>query len=198
MSHTISAYDAQAGALAESYKSLSAEAIHAPLLEFTPRDRDLLALDIGAGSSPDAAGMAQRRRPDPRSRWPDARLPERSSVHRTGLAFHLILLGAVWMHVPPPAQACAFGKLAAPLKPGGIIVMSLREGSSEPDRPMWAAPPDEVEELARTRGLDVVRSVTKADKPGRGDVRWTSMSLRLTKPRHRPRPENRQAAVADE
>ena len=198
MTDTVTAYDAQAGALAERYESVSAAAVHAALLEFMLRGRDQLALDVGAGSGRDAAWLAslgyevvaaepaagmrleaQRRHPDPRIRWLDDRLPDLNGVHQLGLAFDLILLSAVWMHVPPPARARAFRKLATLLKPGGILLMSLREGPSDPGRPMWPAPPGEVEAFARTHGLAVLRSVTNADQLGRADVRWIGMCLRL-------------------
>jgi hypothetical protein len=44
---------------------------------------------------------AQRRHPDPRIRWFEDRLPDLTSINRLGLAFDLIMLSAVWMHVPP-------------------------------------------------------------------------------------------------
>lgn len=198
MTDTVNAYDAQAGALAERYESVSAEAVHAAVLEFVPRGRDLLALDVGAGSGRDAAWLAslgyevvaaepaanmrvegQRRHPDPHIRWFDDRLPDLNGIHQLGLAFDLILLSGVWMHVPPPRATRAFRKFTTLLKPGGILLMSLREGPSEPDRPMWPAPPGEIEGFARTHGLAVLRSVTNADQLGRSDVRWTSMCLRL-------------------
>jgi SAM-dependent methyltransferase len=198
MTNTVGVYDTQAGALAECYESVSAEAVHAAVLEFISRGREQLALDVGAGSGRDAAWLAslgyevvaaepaagmrleaQRRHPNPRIRWLDDRLPDLDGVHQLGLAFDLILLSAVWMHVPPPARARAFRKLATLLKPGGILLMSLRDGPSEPDRPMWSAPPGEVEGFARTHGFAVLRSVTTADQLGRADVRWTGMCLRL-------------------
>ena len=58
MSDTITAYDVEANALAVRYESVSAEVVHAALLEFIPRGRDLLALDVGAGSGRDAAWLA--------------------------------------------------------------------------------------------------------------------------------------------
>ena len=53
--------------------------------------------------------------------------------------------------VPPTDRTRAFRKLATLLKPGGIILMSLREGPSEPDRPMWPTAPGEVEAFARAQ-----------------------------------------------
>jgi HNH endonuclease len=83
------------------------------------------------------------------------------------------------LHVPPAARARAFRKLAILLKPGGVILLTLRKGLSEMDRPMWATPPGEVEAFARIHGLAVLCSVTTADQLGRAHVCWTSMCLRL-------------------
>lgn len=198
MTDTISFYDARAQVLAEKYEGVSAEAVHAALADFIPREAGLLALDVGAGSGRDAAWLAtigydvvsaepaaamraegQRRHPDPRIRWFDDRLPDLTEVHRLGLAFDVILMCAVWMHVRPTARERAFRKLATLLKPGGILLMSLREGPSEHDRPTWPTPTGEVESLARSNGLAVLRSVATADQLGRADVRWTCMCLRL-------------------
>ena len=57
------------------------------------------------------------------------------------------------------------------------MLMSLRDGPCDPDRPMWATPPGEVEAFARAHGLAVLRSVNTPDH--RPDVHWTSMCLRL-------------------
>jgi len=198
MTDTISVYDLQSADLAARYESVPAEAVHASLADYIPRGSGLLSLDVGAGSGRDAAwlssfghdvvavepaaGMraeAQRRHPDPRIRWLDDRLPDLNVVHELGLAYDLILLSAVWMHIPPPARARAFRKLATLLKPGGVVLMSLREGPSEPSRAMWPAPAGEVEAFARSHGLAVLRSVTSDDRLGRPDVRWTAMCLRL-------------------
>ncbi len=198
MNDTVAAYDAHAGLLADRYERLQAEAVHAELLPFIARGTALMALDVGAGSGRDAAwlvslgyevvaaepaaGMraeAQQRHPEAGIRWIDDRLPDLAAVHRLGLSFDLILLSAVWMHVPPTVRTRAFRKIATLLKPGGVLMMSLREGPPEPDRPMWPAPPGEVEGLARSHGLTVLRSVATSDQLGRNEVRWTSMCLRL-------------------
>ncbi len=50
MSDTVKAYDLQAAAFAARYESVPADAVHGPLLEFIPQGRDLIALDVGAGS----------------------------------------------------------------------------------------------------------------------------------------------------
>ncbi len=119
---------------------------------------------MGAGSGRDAAWLVslgydvvaaepahgmrregQRRHADPRLRWIDDRLPELGAVHRLGLAFDLILLSGVWMHVRPPDRPRAFRKLATLLKPGGMLLMTVRNAGGEPDRPMWETSAGEIE-----------------------------------------------------
>jgi SAM-dependent methyltransferase len=195
---TVRPYDSDAPAFAARYEAVRSEDVHAGLLQYIPAGHDLIALDVGAGSGRDAAWLAtlgyevvaaepaagmrteaQRRHPDPRIRWVDDRLPDLSSVHALGLSFDLVLLSGVWMHLPPPTRARAFRKLVTLLRPGGVLVMSLRDGPAEADRPMWPAPPGEVEALARTHGLSVLRVVRAEDRLGRPEVRWTGMCLRL-------------------
>jgi len=129
-----------------------------------------------------AAGMrreGQARHPDDRIRWLDDRLPDLTATHRVGLSFDLALVSAVWMHVAPSDRQRAFRKLVTLLKPGGLLLISLRHGPSEPDRPMWPTSAGEIEALARSHGVAVIRSTARPDRQGRLDVSWTAMCLRL-------------------
>jgi SAM-dependent methyltransferase len=136
-----------------------------------------LALDIGAGSGRDAAwligrgyevvavepadGMireGQKLHAGRAIRWLNDRLPGLIETHRLGLAFDLILMSAVWMHLPPGQdRERAFRKIVTLLKPGGVLLMTLRHGPEEPGRPMYPTSPGEIERLARAHGLVVVR-----------------------------------------
>jgi hypothetical protein len=109
----------------------------------------------------------------------DDRLPDLSEVHRLGLAFDLVLLSGVWMHLPPPLRQRAFRKLATLLKPGGLMVLTLREGAFEDGRPSWPVSMSEIESLARDHGLAVIKSEASPDELGRSAVTWRSMCLRL-------------------
>ncbi len=192
----IAFYDRNAGDLAARYAALSADAIWAPLIDLMPDGAKRLALDVGAGGGRDAAWLASRgfdvvaaepaegmrregvaRHPD--LRWIDDRLPDLATIHKIGLAFDLVLLGAVWMHVPPRERPRAFRKLVTLLRPGGQLLITLRSGPAEEERAMYPAPLGEIEALARDYGLAVVRAATSADIAGRVDVRWTSVCLRL-------------------
>jgi SAM-dependent methyltransferase len=193
----VATYDMRAAALAERYETVSAAEVHAPLADLVSRGPGL-ALDVGAGSGRDAAWLASlghdvvavepaagmrregaARHPDARVRWLDDRLPELSATHRLGLAFDVVLASAVWMHLPPGSRQRGFRKLVILLKPGGVLLLTLRHGPDEPDRPMWPTSAGEIEALARSHGLAIIRSTSAPDRLGRPDVSWTAMCLRL-------------------
>ena len=191
---TISAYDRDAAALSALYEQVSSDALLGPHTDLLEGAVGRLALDVGAGSGRDgaylsgrgyevvavepAAGMrAAGARLHPELRWVDDRLPDLSAVHRLGLSFDLILLSAVWMHVSPGDRPRAFRKLATLLKPGGLMILTLRHGPSPPDRPMHAVSPGEIEHLARDHGLVVARAIERPDQQGREAVTWTHVCL---------------------
>jgi hypothetical protein len=116
---------------------------------------------------------------DDEVRWVDDRLPSLDGVHRLGLGFDLIVLSAVWQHVAPGDRARAFRKLSTLLKPGGVLAITLRSGPSPPDRPMHETSTAEVEALARSLGLEILKVDTAPDLQGRSDVTWSSMAMRM-------------------
>lgn len=195
----IATYDAQAAELAERYDHEALLAAYRPLDDLLdPRSADALALDIGAGSGRDAAwlvakgyevvavepsaGMRSegaRRHADDKIRWLDDRLPALLRVHELGLAFDLILLSAVWQHIAPNDRERAFRKMTALLKPGGLLLMTLRQGPAPQNRPMHPVTLAEVEALARAFGLEVFKVADQHDELSRAEVRWISVLLRM-------------------
>ena len=190
-------YDAQAAVFAEQYERASSDAIHAPFADLITAGPGL-ALDVGAGSGRDAAWLAGQgyevvaaepaagmrsegaaRHPASNIRWIDDRLPDLSTIHRLGLAFDVILISAVWMHIIPAQRARAYRKLVTLLKPGGSLLMTLRHGPGDPERLMWPTSVGEIEALARDHGMTVLRASRADDQLGRLDVTWTSIGLRL-------------------
>lgn len=198
MADPIAGYHADASRLAERYESVASQMVHGVIADLVVRGEQRLALDVGAGSGRDAAWLAslgyevvavepaaglrqeaKQRHPEATIRWLDDRLPELGVVHRLGLAFDLILLSGVWMHIRPTERARAFRKLVTLLKPGGLLLLSIRNASQDPNRPMWETSAGEIESLARDHGLAVVRIAAGADLLGREDVHWTTIVLRL-------------------
>ncbi len=186
---------AEFGAAFEAYGFVD---IHRGALPFLPVSPGLL-LDVGAGSGRDAAWFAdagwdvvavepaaflredaRARHTSPRIRWIDDSLPALAAVHRLGLAFDVVWLSGVWMHVPPADRARAMRKLATLVRPGGRLVVTLRHGPSPEDLPMWPVSVHEVERLALELGL-ALRVATERDEDPRGQagVTWRTVILDL-------------------
>lgn len=115
-----------------------------------------MVLNVGAGSGRDAAwfagqghevvaiepsgelrSQAQQLHPDPAIHWLDDRLPALEGVYALDYGFDVILLIAVWMHVPETHRDRAFRKLTEPLKPSGLLVFTLRSEPVDDGRTMY-------------------------------------------------------------
>jgi SAM-dependent methyltransferase len=196
MPNAIDWYNERASELSQRYEALAAEKIHAWLVPSLPTS-PALVLDIGAGSGRDAAwlvsrglevvaiepsaGMlleAQRLHPLPSIRWLSDSLPSLEKVLRLGLSFDLILLSAVWMHVPVGDRSRAFRKLITLVKPGGCIAVTLRQ-PIHADRGMYNVSQSEIEQLARAHGAFVEVSDHGKDELSRDSVSWTQLLVRL-------------------
>ena len=190
-------YEQHAPRLVEQYESLSFHDVHADLLDLLP-PAGATVLDVGAGSGRDAAWFAangydvvavepshamlahaRRRHPSSRIHWLSDSLPDLANVRRLGLNFDLILLSAVWMHIPPTARQRALRKLATLLEPKGRIAISLRLGPADSERAMHEVSLPELTGLAQQFGLRIVRTTDSQDKLGRPEVSWTNVVLGL-------------------
>ena len=89
------------------------------------------------------------------------------------------MLSAVWMHLAPADRPRALCKLVTLLKPGGLLVMTLRHGPAEPERGMHPVTLAELEGLARDHGLSLMRTEEGSDAQGRAGITWTHVALRL-------------------
>ena len=197
MSSAIAWYQQHASDVVARYESIAFEQVHAWLAERLPR-APALVLDVGAGSGRDAAWFAargdevvavepsaamretaMRLHPSPRIRWIDDRLPGLDACHRLGTGFDVILVSAVWMHVPPADRERAFRKLVTLLRPGGLLALSLRQGPDEHDRGMFDVSVQEIDRLALRHGAQVEHDAIGEDSLGRSQVTWASALVRL-------------------
>jgi hypothetical protein len=121
----------------------------------------------------------QRLHPNPRIRWINDQLPELSILGQVAISFDVVMLTAVWQHVPPPLRDRSFRKLAGLVKSGGLLAISLRSGPSPVDSEMHPVSLEEVERLARNHGFVVEKVQHSPDQQGRLDVSWTNVALRL-------------------
>jgi SAM-dependent methyltransferase len=190
-------YEQHAARLVDQYESLSFQDVHAGLLDMLPAP-GATVLDVGAGSGRDAAWFAangyavvavepsdamlahaRERHPSSRIHWLSDSLPDLAKVRRLGLSFDLILLSAVWMHIPPAARQRSLRKLATLLAPKGRIAISLRLGAPDTERAMCEVSLPELSSLAQQFGLRIVRTSDSQDKLGRSEVSWTNVVLGL-------------------
>ena len=190
-------YDANVEAVVARYEAVTSEAVHGWLRDLLPQS-SASVLDIGAGSGRDAAWLAANGHDvvavepsasmrtaaaslhdNPAINWIDDRLPALGVVSRSGLAFDLILLSAVWMHVPESDRRRAFRKMISLLRPGGLMAITLRLGPADLERGFHSVAPEEVEALARDHGAFVEKRTEAMDLLDRDDVHWIQMAVRL-------------------
>ncbi|MYC07715.1 MAG: class I SAM-dependent methyltransferase, partial [Chloroflexi bacterium] len=136
MADPIAWYDSNSEAVIAQYEGLTSDTVHRWLRDLLPKG-SATVLDIGAGSGRDAAWLSAKGydvvAAEPSAsmraagaaihaqaaiRWIDDRLPALATVSKSGLSFDLILLSAVWMHLPPGDRPRAFRKIINLLKPG--------------------------------------------------------------------------------
>ena len=115
--------------------------------------------------------------------WCDDSLPSLSVVTKYEISFDLILLSAVWMHIPTSDRARAIRKLANLLKPGGKLVISLRHGQTAAEckqRNMHTVCINELKHLAKDVGLfTLLETQTEKDELGRSQVSWQTIVLQM-------------------
>jgi SAM-dependent methyltransferase len=190
-------YDSNLDAVGNLYEGLPSEAVLGWMSNLLPTGSGLV-LDVGAGTGRDAVWLVgqgfdvvavepskamrkfgQDHHPSANIRWVDDRLPGLDATIRMGLSFDVILLSAVWMHLPTDQRPRAFRKLLSMLRGGGILAMSLRHGEAAAERGMHPTSLSEIETLARAHGATVERSISAGDALGRDGVTWTHVVVRL-------------------
>jgi protein-L-isoaspartate O-methyltransferase len=189
-------YDKDAEKFLSQYESVTFEQVHRDIVDLIP-NHPIRLLDIGAGSGRDAAALAQKGfevtavepsdefraaaqkiHPDPNIKWIDDCLPNLSTIRAYDLKFGLILLSAVWMNIQPSERYTSFGAMADLLEPGGLLVVTLRQGQTDSARYIYAVSSNEIGDLAERFGLTIIRQTTSSDVLGRSDLTWTTVVLR--------------------
>ena len=189
-------YADAAAAFTERYERLSFDDVHRSVRHHLPPAPGRV-LDIGAGTGRDAAALAAMGydvvaveptaafrdqaaalHPSPRIRWLDDSLPDLRRVIDSGVAFDVVMLTAVWMHLDAAERARAMPIVAGLVRSGGVLVLTLRHGPVPPGRRMFAVSGDETAGLAEAAGLRLTLRLD--DQPGataRPDVTWTRLAF---------------------
>ena len=162
--------------LFEQYSRVDPTVIHAEWAEVHLKDREPgLACDIGAGSGRDANWLAEKgwrvvavEPSELRSKaeltshdsvtWLEDSLPDLRRLREHGYQFDLILLNAVWMHIRENQRERVIRILCDLLKPSGLLVVSLRLGTSSSEaqeQEFYPVSPQELESFANSRAISL-------------------------------------------
>ncbi len=200
-------YAEEADALTRQYESVRFVDVHGPVLHLLPTGPSDV-LDIGAGTGRDAAALAElghrvvaveptaalRDRvallhPSTRIEWIDASLPHLARLMTRGARFDVVMLTAVWIHLDPQQRREAMPRVASLLRPGGVLLLTLRHGPAPPGRRrLFETSAEETIALAGSHGLHLAVKVEhQPDFYGRPEVTWTSLGLSRSEESHEKR-----------
>jgi len=181
------------------YQSLIFDQVHSdwlPLLE----KKDGFALDVSASSGRDAPALADRGwdvvavapaaglreldqsvTKDKSIQWIADQLPDLNQVRKLSYRFNLILVSAVWMHIPPTAREREFRILAELLALGGMLVVTLWHDPSDGERIFYDVSREELEAFAKHRTLIPIAlpAGRNDDQLKRSEVSWETLAFRL-------------------
>ena len=194
----MSYYSKNSEFLIEQYNQIDSEEVHANWLSYLP-NKPGLACDIGAGSGRDANWLAGKGwtvlavEPEgnfrnavsdnchPNVQWLDDKLPEISKLTELNQSYDFILLSAVWMDLNAGVRERAFRKITDLLKPGGILVISLKHGDQNMQaRNQYPVSVEELRRFASDRAIDILDVIQYPDKFQRDDVRWETVVMMIS------------------
>lgn len=194
----MSYYSDNARTLIQSYDEIDSNSLHNDWIDYLPETAGI-ACDIGAGTGRDARWLAEMGwqvvavEPEILFResgeswgqkdieWLDDRLPDIAELRSRGQKFDLVLLSAVWMHLPLSERQQAFENLCAVTKEGGgRLVISLRHSSCIEElnaRTHFPVSVEELERYADDQSVSITSVSTRPDMQGRDYVSWETVVL---------------------
>jgi SAM-dependent methyltransferase len=187
-------YGEEAEALLVQYESITFEQTQGSITQLIPT-LPCRVLDIGAGTGRDAAGFASlghrvlaveptdesraaALHPLPEIEWLNDSLPDLALVRQRDELFDVVMLTAVWMHLDEGQRRRAMPNVVSLVRPGGVMILSLRYGPVPPGRRMFVVPAEETIRLAQKEGLELTLHRSHLDsvlkRPG---VSWTRLAF---------------------
>ena len=193
-------YAEEAPELLKRYESVSFADHHRSVIHLIPTTPGRV-LDIGAGTGRDAAGFvtlghtvvavepteelrrgAMTLHPSPKIEWVNDSLPDLALVRARGEEYDVIMLSAVWMHLDELQRCQAMPNVAALLRNGGVMIMSLRHGPVPPGRRMFEVLAEETIALAQPLGLRGTLNREPEPSLRQPGVSWTRLAFRKAPP----------------
>ena len=188
-------YAEEAPELLKRYESISFAEAHRQVMPLIPKE-PCRVLDIGSGTGRDAAGFAalghrvvaveptqEMRRgamalhPSPLIEWLNDSLPDLARVRARDKQFDVVMLTAVWMHLDQEQRRRAMPNVAALVRNGGVMTMTLRHGPVPPGRRMFEVSAEETIALAEPLGLRCVLNRPAEPSLRQPGVSWTRLAF---------------------
>jgi 2-polyprenyl-3-methyl-5-hydroxy-6-metoxy-1,4-benzoquinol methylase len=155
-----------------------------------------LVLDVGSGSGRDAVFFASKnyhviaiepahelrelaiqKHSSDNIEWIDDRLPELEKLSDKTDFFDHILLSTVIFHLPETETSETLQRVHALLKPEGTLFIGLRNGPSDPARPMFNITKEMI--ISHSKNLFTIIDIEESiDDYKRADVNWSRMMLK--------------------
>ncbi|WP_086984470.1 class I SAM-dependent methyltransferase [Vibrio aphrogenes] len=195
MPQTLDVYNQKAKQFVDQYDSVTFESVHQSWQQYWPQSGDKV-LDIGAGSGRDSRWffhqgcsvvavepcenlrqLGQKNSPSS-IQWIGDYLPDLTSVEALSQSFDLILLSAVWMHIPLESRPASLKALTERLHVQGKIVITLRHGDFDDGREGYDVSIKEIERLANQVDLMICLQSGSDDALQRNSVVWETVVLK--------------------
>lgn len=194
MDVNLSFYNENAAQLAQQYDSVDFESVHSSWRAYWPLSGSFV-LDVGAGSGRDvqwfhangckvvaiepSSGLRQlgQERTSSEISWVDAKLPDLIGIDSSYTHFDLILVSAVWMHIPVTKRYQSLRSLAVRLNDNGKIVITLRHGAFGDGRTSYGVSLAELEQIAQRLELVVGHVEETEDGLSRTGLTWQTVVL---------------------
>jgi SAM-dependent methyltransferase len=192
-------YDNHVSELNAQYLALDAQEVHHSWLS-TVRSSGK-ALDVGTGVGRDAAYLAelgyevtavdpsanmlrqaQMNYPNSLVQWIQDELPRLTKVKALAHKYDMILVSAVWQHIPPSQRERAIRTLSGLLAPSGKLIITLRHGEFSDGRSAYPVSVNELNLLSKQFGLNLFQpnqGELQEDLSKRAGIKWETVVLTL-------------------
>jgi len=188
LEHNVEVYNFAAEYYFDLYEGVSFESVHKNILPLFTRDKILDVLDVGCGSGRDAMGILKfghnvfgvdpsfdilqlaRLRHGEFVTWINDSLPRLPKIQSLRKKFDVILVSAVWMHLPEKTQLESIQTLKSLLNVGGKIIISWRNIGQESTRKFYPVDPIQFGEYVISHSDDSLLKV-------RPEVFWSTVII---------------------
>lgn len=179
------------------YNTVAFDELHRawlPILDSLPTGAAIL--DVGAGNGRDILALQERGfntfaaepsvglreigiQRSPQTHWIDDTLPTLAATKSLDKTFDLILLSAVWMHLPKHDLSEALESLLMLLRKKGKLILTLRHGDFADGRTTHHPDITELRAMLKNYNVTELDYISNEDFLNRGGVSWSTLVIGL-------------------